>query len=138
MDADLRDFRDGGSKLLLYHGWNDPGVMPQHTVDYYERIVDFMEGAEGNGYANTADFSRLFMMPGMGHCRGGAGPDQADFMSALVDWVEGGQAPERIVASAVRDGNVTMTRPICPHPQVAVYDGSGDTNDASNFECRVP
>ena len=137
VDADLRDFKAAGGKLLIYHGWNDPGVMPRHTVDYYERIVDFMDRTEGNGYANTSDFTRLFMQPGVGHCRGGVAPDQTDFMSAITDWVEGGRAPDRLMASAVRDGEVTMTRPLCPHPQVAVYTGSGDTNDAASFECAL-
>ncbi len=135
VDADLRDFKAAGGKLIIYHGWNDPGVMPRHTVDYYERIVDFMDRTEGNGYANTSDFTRLFMQPGVGHCRGGVGPDQTDFMSAITDWVEEGRAPDRLTANAVRDGEVTMTRPLCPHPQVAVYSGSGDSNDATSFEC---
>ena len=135
VDADLRDFKAAGGKLIIYHGWNDPGVMPRHTVDYYERIVDFMDRTEGNGYANTSDFTRLFMQPGVGHCRGGVGPDQTDFMSAITEWVEEGRAPDRLMASAARDGEVTMTRPLCPHPQVAVYNGSGDSNDATSFEC---
>ncbi len=138
VDADLRDFRDAGGKLIIYHGWNDPGVMPRHTVDYYERIVDFMDRTEGDGYANTAEFARLFMQPGVGHCRGGVGPDRTDFMSAITAWVEEGTAPDRLTASAVADGEVTMTRPICPHPWVAVYRGAGDTNLAANFECALP
>lgn len=139
VDADLRDFQAGGGKLIIYHGWNDPGVMPLQTVDYYERIVAYMGRTTAeNGYENTADFVRLFMLPGVGHCRGGVGPDQADFMSAIAAWVEDGEPPERITASAVRDGEVTMTRPLCPHPQVAVYRGRGDADDARNFGCALP
>lgn len=139
IDPDLRDFKANGGKLILYHGWNDPGVMPQQTIDYYESLIDFAAKATGeDGAAYTDEYVRLFMMPGVGHCRGGAGPDRADFMSALVAWVEEGKAPERIVASKVESGEVTMTRPLCPHPQVAKYAGSGDPNDERNFQCALP
>ncbi|MGD8339367.1 MAG: tannase/feruloyl esterase family alpha/beta hydrolase [Gammaproteobacteria bacterium] len=134
VDPDLRDFKDFGGKLIIYHGWNDPGVMPQRTIDYYDEVIAFADRAtNGNGTEFTAEYSRLYMMPGMGHCRGGPGPEQADFVSALVDWVENDNAPDRIVASTP-DGS--MSRPLCPHPQVAVYSGSGDTNDAANFRCE--
>jgi len=134
VDPDLRDFRARGGKLIIYHGWNDPGVMPERTVDYYGEIVAFADHAtNGNGAAFTDEYTRLYMMPGVGHCRGGAGPDQADFMSALIDWVEHGQAPERIVASNA-DGS--LTRPLCPHPEIAVYTGRGDTSDAASFRCE--
>jgi len=138
VDPDLRDFEASGNKLLMYHGWNDPGVMPQMTVDYYEEVIAYRDFARGSSNARleTADFARLFMMPGMGHCRGGAGPDQADYMSYLVDWVENDQAPVSLLTSKVVDGKTTMTRPACLYPAVPTYDGSGDTNSASNFECR--
>ena len=133
VDPDLRDFKSQGGKLIIYHGWNDPGVMPQRTIDYHDEIVAFADRATGgNGAAFTDEYARLYMMPGMGHCRGGAGPDQADFMSSLVDWVENGEAPERIIASR-RDGS--LTRPLCPHPQVAVHEG-GDANDAASYRCE--
>ncbi len=139
VDPDLRDFKSNGGKLIVYHGWNDPGVMPQQTIDYYDSVVDFAAKATGeDGAAFTDDYLRLFMMPGVGHCRGGVGPDQADFMSALVAWVEEGKAPERIVASRVENGETTMSRPLCPHPQVGQYAGSGDPNDARNFACALP
>jgi feruloyl esterase len=139
VDADLRDFRDQGGKLILYHGWNDPGVMPREVINYYDKLASFAERTgERDGLAATRDFARLFMMPGMGHCRGGDGPDQADFMSALMTWVEEGRVPERIIASRMRDGAVDMTRPLCPHPEVAQYRGRGNTNDAANFQCAVP
>jgi feruloyl esterase len=113
--------------------------MPREVINYYDKLVGFAERTgERDGLAATRDFARLFMMPGMGHCRGGDGPDQADFMSALMAWVEEGRAPERIIASRVRDGAVDMTRPLCPHPEVAQYRGSGNANDAANFQCGVP
>jgi feruloyl esterase len=133
VDPDLRDFEANGGKLIIYHGWNDPGVMPQRTIDYYNEIIAFSDRAQnGNGSAFVEDFARLFMMPGVGHCSGGPGPDQADFMSALVGWVESDKAPEQIIASTP-DGSVT--RPLCPHPLVAVYD-SGDSDEAGSFTCR--
>jgi Tannase and feruloyl esterase len=133
VDPDLRDFKSHGGKLIIYHGWADPGVMPQRTVDYYNEIIAFADRATaGNGTAFTEEYTRLYMMPGMGHCSGGPGPDQADFMSPLVDWVEHDQAPDRIIASN-RDG--TLTRPLCPHPQKAVY-RRGDPNDAASFRCE--
>jgi feruloyl esterase len=135
INPDLRDFEAHDGKLIIYHGWADPGVMPQQTIDYYDSVVDFAAQAGGTA---TEEHVRLFMMPGMGHCSGGTGPDEADFMAAISAWVEHDQAPERIVARKVVDGRVTMTRPLCPHPQVARYKGSGDTSDARNFECAMP
>jgi feruloyl esterase len=98
----------------MYHGWSDPGVMPQRTVDFYQEIIDFATKAHGgDGRAYTSEYARLFMMPGMGHCRGGNGPDQADWMGVISSWVEKGKAPDVIVAAgAGRQGH--MTRPLCP------------------------
>jgi feruloyl esterase len=139
IDPDLRDFKAQGGKLIVYHGWNDPGVMPKQTLHYYDNVVEHAGKATGgDGKAFTDEYLRLFMMPGMGHCRGGAGPDQADFMAAIAAWVEKDEAPERIVARKLQDGQVTMTRPVCPHPQTAGYRGRGDTNDERNFECAAP
>lgn len=81
------------------------------------------------------DFYRLFMVPGMTHCRGGVGTDQFDAQAAIESWVERDAAPALITARRVQDGNVTRTRPLCPYPTTAKYDGSGDTNDAANFTC---
>jgi feruloyl esterase len=139
VDPDLRDFKAGGGKLVVYHGWNDPGVMPKQTLRYYDDVVDYAtKSAGGNGKAATDEYLRLFMMPGMGHCSGGTGPDQADFMSAIAGWVERGEAPTRIVARKLENGKATMTRPLCPHPQVARYKGRGDANEEQSFECAAP
>jgi feruloyl esterase len=78
------------------------------------------------------------MVPGMGHCGGGEGPDTFDMMSALDSWVEKGQLPERIEASKVVAGKVTRTRPLCPYPQVARYKGTGSIDAAANFACVAP
>ena len=80
---------------------------------------------------------RMFMLPGVLHCGGGPGPDSADWTSAIVDWVEKGKAPERIVAKKMAaDGSVTRSRPLCPYPQHAVYSGTGSTDDEKNFVCK--
>lgn len=139
IDPDLHEFEAHGGKLIIYHGWADPGVMPMATINYYNSIIDFANQSKGgNGKARTESYARLFMMPGMGHCRGGSGPDQADFVPAITAWVEKGKAPARIESQKKQNGKVTMTRPLCPYPQVAQYKGSGDTNDAGNFRCAVP
>ena len=79
--------------------------------------------------------ARLFMVPGMGHCSGGPGPDNFDAVGALDQWVEQGAAPEKIVASHQSNGAVEFSRPLCPFPQEARYTGSGDRRDASNWAC---
>ena len=133
VNPDLRDFKSQGGKLIIYHGWNDPGVMPQRTIDYYNQIVAFAGRVTGgDGRAFSDEYTRLYMMPGMGHCRGGAGPDQADFIGSLVDWVENDNAPDRIIASKA-DGS--MSRPLCPHPQLAAYE-RGDTDNSDSFRCE--
>lgn len=129
-DADLTPFLSRGGKLLLYHGWNDPGIPPLASVRYYERVVDEVD-AELSG-----DGVRLFMVPGMNHCRGGVGTDRFDAAAAIDRWVTTGDAPDRIEAAREADGRIVRTRPLCAYPAVAVYDGSGSTDDAANFVCR--
>jgi feruloyl esterase len=129
LDTDLSEFKAGGGKILFYHGWNDPGPSPLNTINYYNDVLATMG-------PDQDDWMRLFLVPGMGHCSGGIGPDQADYLSAIEDWVEDGVAPARITASRVRQGEVDMTRPLCPYPEVAVWDGTGDANDAASFGCR--
>src|SRR5690606_27396470 len=130
-DPNLRAFRANGGKLIVYHGWNDQVIFPEGTIDYYEAVADAVTAG-----AAPDDFFRLFMVPGMAHGRGGTGTDRFDAQAAIEAWVERGEAPDRLEASRIEDGNVTRTRPLCPYPQTARYDGSGDTNDASNFVCR--
>src|SRR5579872_3758396 len=115
---DLSAFKAHGGKLLLYHGWADPGIPPAHTVSYYKSVLSTMGG-------NQDDWLRLYMEPGMAHCRGGAGPDQFNKMGVIERWREAGEAPGAIIASKVVNDRVEMTRPLCPYPQVAVYKGAG-------------
>jgi feruloyl esterase len=129
--ADLKRFVAHQGKLILYHGWTDTNITPGATVDYYERVVQEMGGA-----AETAKSVRLFMVPGMNHCGGGEGPNVFNMVSALERWVEDGKAPDQVPASHLTGGKVDRTRPLCPYPQTARYQGTGDPNDAANFVCR--
>jgi feruloyl esterase len=131
VDPNLKPFFSRRGKLLIYHGWADPGVPPMGTVNYYNAVRETV-GAQAD------DSIRLFMVPGMGHCAGGDGTSTFDMVKALEQWVEQGKAPERIEASRVRDGRVDRTRPLCAYPKVAVYNGSGSTDDAANFSCKNP
>jgi tannase/feruloyl esterase len=131
LDPDLRPFLDRGGKLIQYHGWSDPQISPGASTQYYTRVVEASGGAAkvDRGY-------RLFMAPGMAHCGGGNGPNTFDMLSALEQWVEYHEPPDRVVASHAIDGRVDRTRPLCPYPQAAVYRGQGSTDAAGNFACR--
>jgi hypothetical protein len=140
VDPDLtRMLVDNDAKLLLYHGWADALVVPQPTLAYYHDMVDETFGGD---IAAAREKARLFMVPGMGHCRGGAGPDTWDRLQPLVDWVERGTAPDALIATHQTNGQVDNERPICAVPQRAVYAGpAGGADDpanwvAANFTCR--
>ena len=137
-DPDLSALRKHGGKLLLYHGWNDPSISPQNTVNYYDSAVARWREQEKPSGQASPDFIRLFMVPGMLHCSGGPGTDRFDAVTALERWVERGEAPETLAASHVTSGAVTRTRPLCAYPTVAVYNGQGSTDEARNFNCRLP
>jgi feruloyl esterase len=132
-DPNLTKFKARGGKLLLWHGWADPGPAPDNTINYYDQAAKATGGSPD-------DWMRLFLMPGVAHCGGGVGPDQADFLSAMERWREQGIAPAQITASRTggRNGLTPMTRPLCPFPQIAKYKGSGSTDDAASFVCAAP
>lgn len=155
-NADLSAFKQAGHKFLGYHGWADPLISTQDDIDYYLRVV-----ANQGNYTQTQKFYRLFMVPGMGHCYQGNGPNsfggilqptiggavepglptdqEHDALAALVQWVEKGVPPTRIIATKYNGdavaGGVAMTRPLCPFPQIAQYSGKGATTDADSFNC---
>lgn len=131
--AALRAFHRRGGRLILYHGWADPALSAYSTIDYLGA------GARAVGGPQAADaFVRLFLAPGMQHCGGGPGPNSFDMLSALEQWVEGGVAPARLIASHATNGVVDRTRPLCAYPQVARYTGSGSIDAAENFRCETP
>jgi feruloyl esterase len=129
-DADLSKFSKRSGKLIMTYGWADQILQPLMGVNYYESV-----SAKNK---NAADFARLFMVPGMAHCGGGIGPDRNDAVTAVIDWVEKGKAPDQIIASKVTNDRVVRTRPLCPYPQVARYKGQGSIDDAANFSCVAP
>lgn len=158
--VDLSEFRAHGGKLIIYHGWADPLLPSQTSINYFKALVahgsHHVEHSRHDGGTEEARFdwsgrgqvalqsaqsyARLYMVPGMYHCSGGPGPNSFVFLPALQDWVENGTVPEAIVATKyVNDSPsaVQMTRPLCVFPKIAKYNGSGSTNDAANFTCVI-
>jgi hypothetical protein len=150
-DSNLAAFKAHGGKLILYHGWNDPAISALNSVDYYNSVVKTMREKQ------VDSFLRLYMVPGMQHCAFGPGPyrfgeagslklsksndARHNIELALEEWVEKGAAPSTIIATKYVDDDAAkemrMTRPLCPYPQSARYNGHGDTNDASSFTCAA-
>ena len=129
-DTDLSGLKAAGGKLILWHGWVDAALTAYASIDYFEAVE--------KSDPDVRDYFRLFMMPGVFHCAGGPGPDRVDWVSAIEDWVERGNPPEQPPASRVIDGKLQKTRPLCVHPERAVYKGGGNPNEAANFACKAP
>jgi feruloyl esterase len=153
MTGDVSKFRDRGGKLILFQGWADPIVPIGQTVNLYQDLL-----AKFGGEEKTEEFARLFMVPGMGHCGFGTGPNrfdssafggaqppaldpEHDMFTALSHWVEDGVAPAQVIATKFVGGDaskgIEMQRPLCPYPQRAWYKGDGDTGAAASFACAV-
>ena len=132
VSPNLKPFVSRGGKLVIYHGWGDQNVAPRSSVEYYEKLLTAL------GKHQVEDSVRLYMVPGMGHCTGGEGPNVFDTLTALEQWRENGVAPKEIIASRIEKGTVTRTRPLCPYPQIAQYQGTGSTDQAENFVCQLP
>ena len=174
---DLSAFKARGGKLVQFHGWSDPIVPPQGSPAYYNALIQFekmknlpraeYDAAVGrlsapqvaaDALAMTSavqGYHRLFMLPDVGHCRSGTGPEsigggfpepakaqrmpESHVVSALARWVEQGIAPTAIIATKYDDkGAIARQRPVCAYPQIAVYRGSGDLNTAGSFACVTP
>jgi feruloyl esterase len=153
IEPDLSAAKRRGVKIIQYHGWNDQTLQPGYSPAYYERVTAAMGGP-----ANTRDFYRLFMVPGMAHCYFGPGANSFggvgqqsppardalhDIQTAMENWVEKGEAPNRLIATkyvddAAETTAVKFTRLLCPYPSVARYNKSGDPNDAGSFVCTPP
>jgi Tannase and feruloyl esterase len=149
-NPDLTAFRAHGGKLIHYHGWNDGSPPPLHSVEYYQNVTEKMGGVE-----KTQKFYRLFMVPGMMHCGSGPGPNdfgnmldlvpaadaEHNIFVALQEWVEQGAPPDQVIATKYKDDNpangIAMTRPLCPFPKQAKWNGKGETSDAANWICSV-
>jgi feruloyl esterase len=147
--ADLSEFREHGGKLIMYHGWADPLIPSQSSINYFNALVTndghgFQQVGFGIGASpalqKTQRYTRLFMVPGMYHCSGGPGPNVFDALTPLVTWAETGTAPDTIVATKFVNDTppaVQMMRPLCVYPKVAKYNGSGSTSVAANFTCVI-
>jgi len=136
-NPNLQRFHESGGKLLMSFGWADQALNPLMGIEYYDRVLEEFG-------PSVPDFFRLFMVPGMFHCGGGVGVDSIPWLSELVRWVERGIAPERIEGKRtgelrrVGEDTIGWTRPLCPYPKVARYNGEGNIDEASNFECVNP
>ncbi len=144
-DPNLKPFAAHGGKLIMYHGWSDAALPPQGAINYFNSVQSAL------GSPQTADFMRLYMVPGMQHCAGGPGATsfgqfgvlsdaQHDVRAALEQWVEKGLAPDKVIATkfasdADHSQGVKMARPLCPYPLSARYKGTGNDKDAANFNC---
>lgn len=137
-NPDVHAFAARGGRLILYHGWEDAAIAAPDTIDYYQAVRNTL------GSDRAEKTVRLFMVPGMQHCANGhgafsfgqfsagGGDADHDIDAALVQWVEQGKAPERIIASNPAS---SLTHPLCAYPNVARYDGKGDPASATSYSC---
>jgi feruloyl esterase len=125
---DLRAFKARGGKILLWHGWADGAIMATSSIGYYNGVTKFI-----GGHKQTEDFFRLFLVPGVHHGGGGPGLTEFDALTALENWVERRQAPEKLIAQRSSNGIVERSRPVYPYPILAHYSGSGDPKHADSF-----
>lgn len=127
--TNLSTFSGNGGKLIFFHGDSDPWFSPLDTLGYYESLA-----ATNGGADKVAEWSRIFLVPGMAHCGGGPSLDHFDMLSAVVNWVEKGTVPESVIATG--GAFPGRSRPLCAYPKHAQYSGSGDIESATNFQCR--
>ncbi|CAL8477589.1 tannase/feruloyl esterase family alpha/beta hydrolase [Caballeronia sp. S22] len=131
---DLSAFKNAGGKLILWHGWADQHISPLFTIRYYQAVKDTM------GEASANEFSRLYLVPGVGHCGGGEGFPNIDLVSQITGWVEQSTAPNAVMTyqTDATTSAVTASRPVYPYPAVAKFNGSGDWHDGANWAQGAP
>lgn len=131
-DADatfLTTYAQLGGKLLIVQGVSDPVFSANDIRDWYRRLQRDMG-------AQTSNFARLFMVPGMTHCGGGSALEDIDPLSALEEWTDRGVAPAQMIGKGVLLGDTRQrSQPICAYPQTAIYKG-GDERSAASFICH--
>ena len=127
MSTDLSAFRAHGGKLIMWQGFDDNGIPPTGTIDYYDTLTQ-----RNDGLQSTQKFARLFMFPTVYHCGGGYANSSFDLVYPMVQWVENGTAPGQITATDTIN-NTTLTRPVYPYPAIPRYNGNGDPNLAFSF-----
>jgi feruloyl esterase len=130
MSTNLTTFQANGGKLIFYHGDSDPWFSPLDTLGYYKDMA-----AANGGLDKVLTWSQMYLVPGMGHCGGGAAAlDKFDLLGAIVDWTEKGKIPESVTATG--QAFPGRSRPLCAYPRHAQYTGTGDSEDARNFRCE--
>lgn len=140
--SNLSTLRNRGAKIMVFHGTSDPIFSSDDTTAWYESL------RTANG-GDASNFARLYRVSGMTHCSDGPSTDQFDMLTPLVNWVEQGKTPDTVTASARGPGNAaganasvpatwsaTRSRPLCPYPKVARYNGSGSIESADSFSCQ--
>jgi hypothetical protein len=128
---DLKSFHAAGGKMITYWGWSDMALNVGMGIDFYDRVV------AKYGLAETQQFYRLFLLPGVAHCMGGYGPNVTDGMTVLIDWVEQGVVPDRLPAHRIVDGKTIYNRAYCAYPASTHYRGS-DPEVPTNYSCEAP
>jgi feruloyl esterase len=124
--TDYSEFKKRGGKLIFVHGWSDPALSAYATIDHYKALEKKDK--------DLRSYARLFLLPGVLHFEGGPGPDKADWIKSITDWVEKDEAPERVLVSKIIDKQIVMTRPVYPFPKKAKYDGTGNPDQESSFK----
>lgn len=129
-DPDLSAFRSHGGKLIIDNGWMDGSMSAYGTIQYYDRVLEFDSAARED--------VRLFVRPGVTHCMIGPGPDGTDYLTAIDQWVESGEAPELLLAMYRNPTGQPIGggRILCAWPNIVTYDGEGDPNDPASFSCK--
>ncbi|WP_416414219.1 tannase/feruloyl esterase family alpha/beta hydrolase [Pantoea sp. App145] len=127
----LNTFKASGGKLLIWHGLSDQLIFPKGTIEYYKNLISTMGGME-----STQSFARLYLAPGVEHCRGGEGPNSIQGMDALVKWVEKNKVPQEVMAQKIVKNKVIRTLPLCAWPKRTIYLGKGNINEAESYACK--